>query len=78
MIVRKESMRKMLITIAHLRRRINGELEFALLAELAGQPLHEQSSEAATSAAAERMKDEEALYIYTQNFDSNSPAETAN
>ena len=44
-----------------LRRRIDGELELGLLRVLQAQSLHEQRGEAGAGAAAERVKDEEAL-----------------
>lgn len=49
------------LTGTNLRRRIDGELQFAFLPEVHRQSFHHQRGEAGAGAAAERMKDEEAL-----------------
>ena len=45
----------------HLGRRVDAELEFALLAVVDGESLHEQGGEAGAGAPSEGMEDEEAL-----------------
>ena len=45
----------------HLRSRVDGELQFGLLAVVHRQTLHEEGSEAGASAATEGVEDEEAL-----------------
>ena len=47
--------------MAHLRSRVDGELQLGLLAVVDGEPLHEQGGEARAGATAERVEDEEAL-----------------
>lgn len=45
----------------HLRSWVDTELQFALLAVVDGQPLHEKSTEARTSTTTEGVEDEETL-----------------
>lgn len=44
-----------------MRGGVDGELEFALLAVIHGQSFHEERREPGSSAASERVEDEEAL-----------------
>jgi len=46
---------------ADLGRRVDGELEFTLLAEVNREPLHEEGGEPGSGAATEGVEDEEAL-----------------
>ncbi len=41
--------------------RVDGELQLGLLAEVDGEPLHEERGEAGAGAATEGVEDEEAL-----------------
>lgn len=49
----------------HLRGRIDGEFQFALLAVVHAQPFHKQRRETGTGATAERVKDQETLQTGT-------------
>jgi len=47
--------------IVYLGCRVNGELEFALLAVVDGEAFHEEGGESGAGAAAERVENEESL-----------------
>jgi hypothetical protein len=67
-------------TPADLWGRVDGELQLGLLAVVHREPLHQQGGETRPSAAAKRVKDEEALRIKKSNStnyalnDSDQPA----
>ena len=51
--------------VRHLRRRVNAEFEFRLLAIVGGQALEKESTETRTSSTTERVEHEEALQTGT-------------